>query len=156
MYGRDLGGQYNVMQSTCLYSSKPAPLTDPFAQSMSVVEPLMDCSGGHGHCPVSTGPPSCAFDPVMSLPAGTQMTNTYMGHHFPHPYQGLHHHHQQQVQQLAAHRQEPKRQTSKPALHFPWMKTTKSHAHQWKANWPGNFPSVLHLTTLLPFYNFVQ
>nr|ACH87541.1 ParaHox [Platynereis dumerilii] len=25
----------------------------------------------------------------------------------------------------------------KPALHFPWMKTTKSHAHQWKANWPG-------------------
>ena len=25
----------------------------------------------------------------------------------------------------------------KPPLHFPWMKTTKSHAHQWKANWAG-------------------
>uniref|UniRef100_A0A0L8GJG2 Uncharacterized protein n=1 Tax=Octopus bimaculoides TaxID=37653 RepID=A0A0L8GJG2_OCTBM len=23
-----------------------------------------------------------------------------------------------------------------PALQFPWMKTTKSHAHQWKAGWP--------------------
>ncbi|KAK0062268.1 IPF1 [Biomphalaria pfeifferi] len=22
-------------------------------------------------------------------------------------------------------------------LPFPWMKTTKSHAHQWKAHWPG-------------------
>lgn len=22
-------------------------------------------------------------------------------------------------------------------LQFPWMKTTKSHAHMWKANWPG-------------------
>ncbi len=26
---------------------------------------------------------------------------------------------------------------SQNALHFPWMKTTKSHAHQWKANWSG-------------------
>ncbi|OWF48945.1 pancreas/duodenum homeobox protein 1-like [Mizuhopecten yessoensis] len=26
-------------------------------------------------------------------------------------------------------------------LQFPWMKTTKSHAHQWKAQWPGaQFP----------------
>jgi insulin promoter factor 1 len=24
-------------------------------------------------------------------------------------------------------------------LQFPWMKTTKSHAHQWKAQWPGRF-----------------
>nr|APD15707.1 homeobox parahox xlox [Nucula tumidula] len=24
-------------------------------------------------------------------------------------------------------------------LQFPWMKTTKSHAHQWKAQWPGSF-----------------
>ena len=23
------------------------------------------------------------------------------------------------------------------SLHFPWMKTTKSHAHQWKAGWSG-------------------
>ena len=22
-------------------------------------------------------------------------------------------------------------------LQYPWMKTTKSHAHQWKAQWPG-------------------
>lgn len=26
---------------------------------------------------------------------------------------------------------------SPPALQFPWMKTTKSHAHLWKAQWPG-------------------
>ncbi len=26
---------------------------------------------------------------------------------------------------------------SQNTLHFPWMKTTKSHAHQWKANWSG-------------------
>lgn len=25
----------------------------------------------------------------------------------------------------------------KPVLRFPWMKTTKSHAHQWKAQWIG-------------------
>lgn len=25
----------------------------------------------------------------------------------------------------------------KKPLPFPWMKTTKSHAHQWKAHWPG-------------------
>ena len=28
-------------------------------------------------------------------------------------------------------------QENKTKLHFPWMKTTKSHAHQWKAHWPG-------------------
>lgn len=27
-------------------------------------------------------------------------------------------------------------------LHFPWMKTTKSHAHQWKANWAGEVLSI--------------
>ncbi|XP_013412596.1 pancreas/duodenum homeobox protein 1 isoform X2 [Lingula anatina] len=27
--------------------------------------------------------------------------------------------------------------TTQPALQFPWMKTTKSHAAQWKAQWPG-------------------
>lgn len=26
---------------------------------------------------------------------------------------------------------------SQKTLHFPWMKTTKSHAHQWKAGWSG-------------------
>lgn len=26
---------------------------------------------------------------------------------------------------------------SQDNLQFPWMKTTKSHAHQWKAQWPG-------------------
>src|SRR6218665_159060 len=25
----------------------------------------------------------------------------------------------------------------KPVLRFPWMKKTKSHAHQWKAQWIG-------------------
>ena len=29
--------------------------------------------------------------------------------------------------------------TTQPTLHFPWMKTTKSHAHQWKANWSGKY-----------------
>lgn len=30
---------------------------------------------------------------------------------------------------------------SQQPLQFPWMKTTKSHAHQWKAQWPGaQFP----------------
>ncbi|XP_041357733.1 pancreas/duodenum homeobox protein 1-like [Gigantopelta aegis] len=30
---------------------------------------------------------------------------------------------------------------SPTSLQFPWMKTTKSHAHQWKAQWPGaHFP----------------
>ena len=33
----------------------------------------------------------------------------------------------------------------KPKLHFPWMKTTKSHAHQWQANWPGKLRLVLEL-----------
>ncbi|XP_025085619.1 LOW QUALITY PROTEIN: homeobox protein Hox-B3a-like [Pomacea canaliculata] len=28
-------------------------------------------------------------------------------------------------------------QHQQQALQFPWMKTTKSHAHQWKAQWPG-------------------
>ncbi|GFR99912.1 transcription factor Lox1 [Elysia marginata] len=28
-------------------------------------------------------------------------------------------------------------QQSQQPLPFPWMKTTKSHAHQWKAQWPG-------------------
>ncbi|XP_064608838.1 pancreas/duodenum homeobox protein 1-like [Liolophura sinensis] len=29
------------------------------------------------------------------------------------------------------------RPRSPQTLQFPWMKTTKSHAHQWKAQWPG-------------------
>ncbi|BFZ14988.1 hypothetical protein BsWGS_18027 [Bradybaena similaris] len=28
-------------------------------------------------------------------------------------------------------------QQQQQPLPFPWMKTTKSHAHQWKAQWPG-------------------
>nr|ADJ18240.1 Xlox protein [Steromphala varia] len=27
-------------------------------------------------------------------------------------------------------------------VHFPWMKTSKQHAHQWKAQWPGATVSV--------------
>nr|WKZ08254.1 Xlox protein [Pristina longiseta] len=27
--------------------------------------------------------------------------------------------------------------SSGSVVHYPWMKTTKSHAHQWKANWIG-------------------
>ena len=30
-----------------------------------------------------------------------------------------------------------KNQNHNQNLPFPWMKTTKSHAHMWKANWPG-------------------
>ncbi|XP_071483032.1 uncharacterized protein [Diadema antillarum] len=31
----------------------------------------------------------------------------------------------------------PKNPNHGQSLPFPWMKTTKSHAHMWKANWPG-------------------
>ena len=30
-----------------------------------------------------------------------------------------------------------------PQLKFPWMKTTKSHAHQWKAGWAGKIQHAL-------------
>ena len=32
-----------------------------------------------------------------------------------------------------------------PQLKFPWMKTTKSHAHQWKAGWAGEMMPLLDL-----------
>ncbi|KAL8576456.1 hypothetical protein ACOMHN_049023 [Nucella lapillus] len=31
-------------------------------------------------------------------------------------------------------------------LQFPWMKTTKSHAHQWKAQWPGRHAGAPQIT----------
>ncbi|KAK3774617.1 hypothetical protein RRG08_035045 [Elysia crispata] len=39
--------------------------------------------------------------------------------------------HQQPHQQQQQQQQQP--------LPFPWMKTTKSHAHQWKAQWHGKY-----------------
>lgn len=30
-------------------------------------------------------------------------------------------------------------------VRFPWMKTTKSHAHQWKAHWAGGFSGDIAL-----------
>ncbi|KAK7097529.1 hypothetical protein V1264_004490 [Littorina saxatilis] len=33
--------------------------------------------------------------------------------------------------------QHPQQGQQQQPLQFPWMKTTKSHAHQWKAQWPG-------------------
>ena len=30
-------------------------------------------------------------------------------------------------------------------VRFPWMKSTKSHAHQWKAQWAGNFRYCLFI-----------
>lgn len=36
------------------------------------------------------------------------------------------------------HQQQQHQQQQQP-LPFPWMKTTKSHAHQWKAQWPGRW-----------------
>lgn len=33
-------------------------------------------------------------------------------------------------------------------LQFPWMKTTKSHAHQWKAQWPGRMNLICYFSKL--------
>ena len=33
-------------------------------------------------------------------------------------------------------------------VRFPWMKSTKSHAHQWKAQWAGNFRYYLCIQLL--------
>ncbi len=40
--------------------------------------------------------------------------------------------------------------TSKSSLQFPWMKTTKSHAHLWKANWAGKKTHDCKVITLGP------
>ncbi|ELT98646.1 hypothetical protein CAPTEDRAFT_196539 [Capitella teleta] len=36
-----------------------------------------------------------------------------------------------------SHHSAPDKVKEQGKVHFPWMKTTKSHAHQWKANWSG-------------------
>lgn len=49
--------------------------------------------------------------------------------------------------------------SGQPTLHFPWMKTTKSHAHQWKANWAGGFDHSIDSTLgkyLTPTYQSIQ
>nr|WJJ61138.1 Lox [Patiria miniata] len=45
---------------------------------------------------------------------------------------GPHHHHTP-----TASAGKTKAEDRNQNLPFPWMKTTKSHAHMWKANWPG-------------------
>lgn len=39
-------------------------------------------------------------------------------------------------------------------LQFPWMKTTKSHAAQWKAQWPGNI--YIYLYSPFSFLNVIS
>ncbi len=104
--------------------------------------------------------PSCAqVSAAVSMPqcgsAGVAVSpGMVSGAGLPHHSHSRHLHHQQQ--NLTHHLNgssvcsgqdvKPKMEDNEGKnLPFPWMKTTKSHAHMWKANWPGN--AICHIHT---------
>ncbi|XP_072039933.1 uncharacterized protein [Amphiura filiformis] len=95
--------------------------------------------------------PSCAqVSAAVSMPqcgsAGVVSAGMVTGTGLPHHPHSRHLHHQQSMgHHLNGMNGACTAQDIKPKLEddegkdlpFPWMKTTKSHAHMWKANWPG-------------------
>lgn len=96
---------------------------------------------------------------LQHMSAGDQLSNTTPAH-----VQGAHHQmavsHIQMTTPPPAHQppnsaqmspdvddsglQSPQKSPNS-SLQFPWMKTTKSHAAQWKAQWPGKTYCGLHI-----------
>ena len=130
-------------QSTCVYGKSPVPGAYG-AQPMSVVDRQM----------LATAPEasSAPLPPFTSSLSG--LTNNNPAHISPNQTGPADQLHQNSNQPPPAHqnhgkggeggkgRSRSEGSASSNALHFPWMKTTKSHAHQWKAHWPGKCFSV--------------
>lgn len=127
-------------------------------QSMSVVEQSMQGipnNGGHMHHGLS----QTAMQ-HMNSNSQVQMANTTPAHmQSPHQQMAAVVSHMQMTTPPPAHQSQGSTSMSPDVddsgvhsqqkgqssnLQFPWMKTTKSHAAQWKAQWPG---------TLLFFFN---
>ncbi len=163
VYGRDYPvasvGSY-PQHSNCIYGGKPATMTPGHygGQTMSVVDqqglgpgdmvslhPQLSVAiphpGANTHTPGQIHHPHAHPHPHMPH----HLTPTPLQpHHQFHPSPTRPGHHPQPPPAHSHHpdvhtKQEGKSSSSGSPnrLHFPWMKTTKSHAHQWKANWPG-------------------
>ena len=140
MYGREYAqfGGMTYQHPSCVYGSK-TPLGSYGAQTMNVVD--QSCLGLPGD------PNAAALGLNVSLHgASSPMTPHHYvsAHHYvTHPHTGLHARAHPAPPPAHQHNDLQKDKTpQRPPLHFPWMKTTKSHAHQWKANWPGMYASM--------------
>lgn len=150
-YGAD---GYNTSTTGYLYNQQPACVYARNTgnggyggQSMSVVEQGMQgvpTNGGHM-------PHGLSQSPMQHMNSNVQMANTTPAHiQSPHQQMAAVVSHMQMATPPPAHQSQgstpmspdvddngiqQKNQNSN--LQFPWMKTTKSHAAQWKAQWPG-------------------
>ena len=108
-----------------------------------------EASGGLGTPPYH--PPSCmgmtspapAHMPLHQNNSHTGATHgTHPGTHPPGlPSSDRHHHHGQPppAHQNAGKTPSGGKDVDEQSLQFTWMRRTKSHAHQWKANWAGKY-----------------
>ncbi|XP_068604124.1 pancreas/duodenum homeobox protein 1 [Brachionichthys hirsutus] len=120
IYQRAQGGEdYSQSPPPCLYMSRQVhPVYTP--PTMGVLEPasLPDIAASYSL-------------PMREEPGATQL---HHHHHHHHPHQSL----QPQPLPPATGYGDAGGQ-SRYHLPFPWMKTTKSHAHTWKGQWPGPY-----------------
>nr|BAH96557.1 homeodomain transcription factor [Balanoglossus simodensis] len=121
---------YNTGLPACVYATKPQIQHTYGGQTMAVVEQHQRLEHA-----VASGGESCQLPqqlhqvgqvaPVSAAsPANSLASMTHQ--------QQVNHHHDGGGGQMNSVDQQ-----RSPNLPFPWMKTTKSHAHMWKAQWPG-------------------
>ena len=139
---------YNNQQPACVYARNTGN-GGYGGQNMSVVEQSMQgMANNGGHIP--HGLPQSPMQ-HMNSNQQVQMANTTPAHmQSPHQQMTAVVSHMQMTTPPPAHQSQgstsmspdvdesgvpQKNQNSN--LQFPWMKTTKSHAAQWKAQWPG-------------------
>lgn len=140
--GSSVGGYHTPHHSppACIYA-RQSPQGGFGGQTMSVVEQChlqSESASPLGHqlpSPPMQGPPGAINNPVPAHMSGGALTPSGVASPPAQPPPA----HSQPLQPTSA----PSSlspgggQGSQAPLQFPWMKTTKSHAHQWKAQWPG-------------------
>nr|AAR07644.1 transcription factor Lox2 [Ptychodera flava] len=115
---------YGTGLPACVYDTKPHIQHTYGGQTMAVVEQhqRMEHGGGGETCQL---PQQMHQVPQVAVSSATP-TNSMASMT----------HHTQQVVHAGSQMNsvDPQRNQNLP---YPWMKTTKSHAHMWKAQWPG-------------------
>lgn len=156
MYGRDFGSLHTASLNypghpQCAYSSKQTFLSNFDTEGMKIVEqnPYHQTISDD-HIKSFCEPLEVSVANNSLMPHGHYVTS----HNYvlpPNTISGQRAHFFMHNNPPPAHTQHPDHHklnktrmtdngfgvNSRSSVHFPWMKTTKSHAHLWKANWSG-------------------
>ena len=130
------GNSPYAAQSTCVYGKSPVP-GGYGAQPMSVVDRQMLAAAPESASPLQQFSSLAGLAGHNPAHIGQNSGEDSLNPGQPPP---AHQNHGKSEGGKGRGRQDGNSLSN--SLHFPWMKTTKSHAHQWKAHWPGKFLTI--------------